>query len=343
MAQIRVLLVDDSPVFLGAMQGAFGKDPDLHVVGTASNGEDALGVVASLRPDVIICDIEMPKMSGIEFLKRLLPKYPVPVVVVSSAPGMTLTALSNGAVDFISKPTANEPRGEFFASVITTIKTAAASNIKAKTAMRTPPGAGAPAPTLLGAPKDVVVAIGASTGGTDAILEVVRKLPANFPGVVATQHMPPGFTTMYAERLNRECKIQVSEAKDGQRLEQGQMLLAAGEKQMRLMKDSKGYFVSSKQGPKVNGHSPSVEVLFDSVAEVARARSVGVILTGMGGDGAEGLLHMRKAGAYTLGQDRDSSVVYGMPMVAFNRGAVVKQLPLDRIADELIRHVGSMR
>lgn len=343
MAQVRVMLVDDSPVFLGALQAAVGKDPDVTVVGTARNGQDALNAVGGLRPDVIVCDVEMPKMSGIEFLKRLLPKYPIPVVVISGTPGMTLTALSNGAVDFIAKPSATEPRSEFFARVLTTIKTAAASNIKAKTAMRMPPGPVGPKPTLLSAPKDVVVAIGASTGGTDAILEVVRGLPANFPAVVATQHMPSGFTAMYAERLNRECKIQVSEAKDGQRLSQGQMILAAGDKQMRLAKDANGFYVSSKSGPKVNGHSPSVEVLFDSVAEVAKGRAVGIILTGMGGDGAEGLLHMRKAGAFTIGQDKESSVVYGMPMVAFNRGAVVKQVPLGEITDELVRHVGAMR
>lgn len=343
MAQIRVMLVDDSPVFLGAMQAAVGRDPGVVVVGTASNGEDALNAVPGLKPDVIICDVEMPKMSGIEFLKRLLPKYPIPVVVISGTPGMTLTALSNGAVDFIVKPSATEPRNEFFARILTTIKTAAQSNIKAKMAMQAPAQHAGSAPTLLGTPKDVVVAIGASTGGTDAILEVVRGLPANFPGVVATQHMPPGFTAMYAERLNRECKMQVSEAKDGQRLVAGQMLLAAGEKQMKLLKDANGYFVSCKPGPKVNGHAPSVEVLFNSVAEVAKNRAVGVILTGMGGDGAEGLLHMRRAGAYTIGQDKESSVVYGMPMVAFNKGAVVKQLPLDRITDELIRHVNGMR
>ncbi len=342
MPPIRVMLVDDSPVFLGAMQAAIARDPDLAVAGTANNGQEALNAVRGLAPDVIICDIEMPKMSGIEFLKALLPQYQVPVVVISGAPGVTLTALSAGAVDFIAKPSPTEPRNEFFARVLTTIKTAAGSNIKAKMAGR-PAARPAGISSLASSPNDVVVAIGASTGGTDAILSVVRSLPANFPPVVATQHMPPGFTAMYAQRLDRECKLSVSEAKDGQRVEKGQMILAAGDKQMRLMRDASGYFVSSRQGAKVNGHIPSVEVLFDSVAETAGRRAVGVILTGMGGDGADALLRMRQAGAYTIGQDKESSVVYGMPMVAFNKGAVARQLPLDKIGDELVRHVNGMR
>lgn len=342
MALIRVMLVDDSPLFLGAMKAAISKDPSMMVVGTANDGQQALEAVPDLRPDVIICDVQMPKMSGIEFLKRLLPQYPVPVVVISSTPGVTLTALSNGAVDFIPKPSADEPRALFLKRIIDTIKTAAASNIAAKMRSRAPAKPFAPSPppaALVRAPGDFVVAIGASTGGTDAILAVVRNLPANFPGIVATQHMPPGFTGMYASRLDKECNIRVFEAKDGQRLGQGQMLLAPGDRQMKLMKDASGYYVTARQGPRVNGHIPSVEVLFESVAEATKGRSAGVILTGMGGDGAEGLLKMRMAGAYTIGQDKESSVVYGMPMVAFNKGAVTKQLPLDMITDELIRHV----
>lgn len=346
MAQVRVMLVDDSPLFLGALKAAISKDPSMMVVGTASNGQQALDTVPGLRPDVIICDVQMPKMSGIEFLKRLLPKHPVPVVVISSTPGVTLTALSNGAVDFIPKPAADEPRDLFFRRVIDTVKTAAASNISAKMRGRATAKPEAPPPmpaALARTPSDYVVAIGASTGGTDAILAVVRNLPANFPGIVATQHMPPGFTAMYANRLDKECNIRVFEAKDGQRLETGTMLLAPGDRQMKLMKDANGYYVTARPGEKVNGHMPSVEVLFNSVAEATRGRSAGVILTGMGGDGAEGLLKMRRTGSYTIGQDKESSVVYGMPMVAFNKGAVAKQLPLDKITDELIRYVSKMQ
>ncbi|MDL2252580.1 chemotaxis-specific protein-glutamate methyltransferase CheB [Ruminococcaceae bacterium OttesenSCG-928-I18] len=343
MKQIRVMLVDDSPVFISILESAIEKEPNMQVAGKANNGLDALDMALKLKPDVIICDVQMPKMSGIEFLKRLLQKYQVPVVVVSSTPGVTLTALNNGAVDFIAKPAATEPRAEFIQRVITTINTAASSNMGAKMAVRKeqkPPSAAGP---LLRAPSDFVVAIGASTGGTDAILAVVRDLPENFPGTVVTQHMPAGFTAMYAARLNKECKMKVDEAKDGMRLQPGQIILAAGEHQMRLLRDSQGFFVSSKKGPKVNGHIPSVEVLFESVADVAKNRSIGVILTGMGADGADGLLTMRKAGAFTIGQDQKTSVVYGMPMMAFNKGAVTKQMPLDQITAELIRQVNAVR
>ena len=343
MKKIRVMLVDDSPVFISILESTIEKEPNMTVDGKANNGLDALDMALKLKPDVIICDVQMPKMSGIEFLKRLLQKYQVPVVVISSTPGVTLTALNNGAVDFIPKPAPTEPRADFLQRVVSTINTAASSNMGAKMAVRKEEIKPPPTGSLLKTPKDFVVAIGASTGGTDAILAVVRDLPENFPGTVITQHMPAGFTAMYAERLNKECKMKVSEAKDGMRLETGQIILAAGEHQLKLLRDAKGFFVSSKKGGKVNGHIPSVEVLFESVADVAKSRAVGVILTGMGADGADGLLTMRKAGAYTIGQDKNTSVVYGMPMMAFNKGAVTKQLPLDQITNDLIRQVNSVR
>ncbi len=340
--QIKVMLVDDSPVFISILESAIAKEANMSVISKCTNGLDALEAAPKLRPDVIICDVQMPKMSGIEFLRRLLPLYQVPVVVVSSTPGVTLTALNNGAVDFIPKPQADEPRVEFLKRVIGTINVAANSNMGAKMAVRTEAQPAMAAP-LLKAPADFVVAIGASTGGTDAILAVVRNLPANFPGTVITQHMPAGFTSMYAARLDKECKMKVAEASDGMRLSTGQIILAAGEHQMRLLKDSQGFFVSSRREGKVNGHCPSVEVLFESVAVAAGRRSLGVILTGMGGDGADGLLQMRKAGAFTIGQDQKTSVVYGMPMVAFNKGAVAKQMPLEQIGGELIRQINGIR
>ncbi len=345
MKQIRVMLVDDSPVFIGALEAVIAKEPNMTVAAKFSNGLDALEGVENARPDVILCDVQMPKLSGIDFLKRLLPRHQIPVVVVSSTPGITLTALSNGAVDFIPKPTATESRVDFFKRVVATINTAATSNMGAKLASSgqapTHPDAGRG--ILLRTPLNYAVAIGASTGGTDAILAVVRDLPPNFPGTVITQHMPAGFTAMYAQRLNKECRMKVAEAVDGMRLQTGQIILAAGEHQLRLLKDSQGFYVSSKQGPKVNGHCPSVEVLFESVAVAAGRRAMGVILTGMGGDGAEGLLQMRNAGAYTIGQDQKTSVVYGMPMVAFNKGAVTKQLPLDQIGPEMLRQVNGVQ
>lgn len=346
---IRVMLIDDSPLFLGVMQHAIDSDPQMQVACTARNGQEGLDKVGLCKPDVIVCDVQMPKMSGIEFLQNLLPKYPLPVVVISSTPGITLSALQNGAVDFIPKPAPGEDKNDFFMRLRLTIRTAASANIKAKLAMRNRPAPvnAAATPRVafnpLAGGNNMVIAIGASTGGTDAILEVVRLFPANFPGVVITQHMPAGFTAMYAERLNKECKMQVSEAKDGQRLERGQIILAAGEHQMKLERDTAGYYVTSRRGEKVSGHIPSVDVLFDSVARTAKNRAVGIILTGMGGDGSDGLLKMRQAGAYTIGQDKETCVVYGMPMVAFNKGAVQKQLPLQMIAGEVMRYLNGVK
>lgn len=341
MPPIRVMLVDDSPLFVRAMQAEVEKQPNFVLAGTASNGQEALDRLEQARPDVIVCDVQMPRMDGIEFLKALLGRQRIPVVVISGTPGVTLTALANGAVDFIPKPASSEDREAFFKRMITTIWVAASSNVGAKAAFR----GQAPHPNLkLAAPHaDYVVAIGASTGGTDAILEVIRDLPTDFPPTLITQHMPAGFTTMYAERLNRECKAQVREVEDGDRLEPGLMLLARGDQHLRLARDARGLFASSKTGEKVSGHMPSVDVLFDSVARTLGPKGVGVILTGMGSDGATGLLRMRKGGAYTIGQDEASSVVYGMPRAAFERGAVATQLPLDDIPSQLVSHINKPR
>ncbi len=346
MAQVRVMLVDDSPLFVASMKAVIDKVAGLSVAGTASNGQEALNMVSAVRPDVIVCDVQMPQMTGIEFLKALLPKHKIPVVVISGTPGVTLSALANGAVDFIPKPAASEPSDAFFKRMLTAIQVAAQANVGAKMAQSNPREQAARANlgnTVGRAPLDAVVAIGASTGGTEAIATVVESLPPDCPPVVITQHMPAGFTAMYAQRLNRECKMQVKEARDGDRLKTGLIILAAGDNHLRLAKDTQGYFVTSKNGIRVNGHVPSVDVLFESVADVAASRAVGVILTGMGGDGAEGLLKMRKAGALTIGQDQATSVVYGMPMMAFNKGAVMKQLPLGSIAEQIVMNLNTMR
>ena len=343
--KVRVLVVDDSIMFRTVLSSRLSADSMLDIVGTASDADDAMKKIEELSPDVLTLDVEMPKMNGIQFLKKLMPIRPMPVVVVSSAPISALDALDAGAVDFVKKPLVNSPEEltSFIRELVVKIKIGSIAKVGQKSA----------APTLTAMPKhniaftrsvdNMVIAIGASTGGTEAILEVVRDLPPTTPGIVIVQHMPAGFTKMYAERLDKHCKMQVKEAEDGDRVETGKIIIGAGEFHLRLAKDARGYYVTSKRGDKVSGHCPSVDVLFDSVAETAKNRALGVILTGMGSDGAKGMLAMRKAGAYTIGQDKDSCIVYGMPMVAFNIGGVMKQAPLTEIDNEIERHLNSLK
>jgi two-component system chemotaxis response regulator CheB len=275
-------------------------------------------------------------MNGIEFLKKLMPQYPLPVIVVSSVSQNVLDALDAGAVEFVTKPNVTRPGGmaSFVNELIIKIKIASTAKVGNRKSDYTPsrPVTNQGIDTM-----SKIIAIGASTGGTDAIHTVISGLPRDMPPIVIVQHMPPVFTKLYAERLNNTCELEVKEAEDGDALKPGRVLIAPGNFQMRLAKRGTGFIVKCTQEEKVSGHCPSVDVLFDSVADVAGKQSIGVILTGMGRDGANGLLKMKKTGAYTIGQDEKSSVVYGMPMVAFNIGAVEKQLPLDRIADEIIR------
>lgn len=355
--KIRLLIVDDSVFFRKALTEALASDPRIQVIGSAVDAMDAMEKIKALKPDVATLDVEMPKLNGIDFLKQLMPVNPLPVVVVSSAPIRVLDALSAGAVEFVRKPEIKGPDGmrRFMSELTVKIHIAAAAKVAKRAPVRAPAAASAAgtaaapaAPAATRAPLTLrrsfgadapVIAIGASTGGTEAILEVVRDLPANTPGVVIVQHMPPVFTKMYAQRLDRICKMSVKEAEPGDRVEQGRIIIGAGEYHLRLAKDPKGYYVRSEQGPKVSGHCPSVDVLFDSVAETAKGNAMGVILTGMGADGAKGLLKMRQAGAYTVGQDKETCVVYGMPMVAFNNGAVQKQFPLGEMGAEIVRYL----
>jgi two-component system chemotaxis response regulator CheB len=348
MSNIKVLIVDDSVLFREALARELRKDPYIVVVGTASDPFDARDKIIALKPDVMTLDVELPKMNGIEFLRRLLPQYPFPVIVSSSLADAVFDAIDAGAVDFVAKPAAGAGMMEAYAAdMIAKVKIAADINVadKFKTASRARP---APRPqpipvagkTLLRAvrpsDKDRLIAIGASTGGTEAIFNVLTKLPADIPGTVMVQHMPGGFTKLYAERLNKACAFEVREAEDNDLVTPGLALLApGGDYQMKLVKGPKGYAVKLIDTEKVSGHKPSVDFLFDSVADAAGSKAIGVILTGMGADGAKGLLKMRARGAYTIGQDPGSCVVYGMPMVAYNTGAVVKQLPLDQIAQEI--------
>lgn len=339
LSKIKVLIVDDSILFRQTLERELANDLNINVVGTAMDAEDAMKKIQSLKPDVLTLDIEMPKINGLDFLKQLLPNDPIPVVVVTSQPIQAFNALDAGAVDFVKKPQATSfaDLHGFFNELTIKIKIASTARLVKKHLINAPQFSHISFHT--DQKNHPIIAIGASTGGTDAILSVLRDLPPSTPGILVVQHMPPVFTNMYAERLNKLCRIHVREAKHLDRVAAGTALIAAGDYHMRLAKDSKGYYVKSEQGAKVSGHCPSVDVLFNSVAEVAKSNAIGIILTGMGADGAQGLAKMRSAGAYTIGQDKESCVVYGMPMVAYNKGGVVKQLPLDKISSEIIHQL----
>lgn len=341
LRKIRTLIVDDSIFFRNTLEQHLINDPQIEVVGTAVDAMDAMEKIRVLNPDVVTMDVEMPKMNGIDFLKKLMPTHPVPVVVVSSLPINAFDALDAGAVDFVKKPDMSSPSDmkNFINELTIKIKIASTASVGRKKIAPEPPLV----PTLTASVDNIVIAIGASTGGTEAILSVVRELPASTPGIIVVQHMPPVFTNMYAQRLDKICKMAVKEASNNDRVERGHILIAAGDAHLRLAKDMRGFYVKCAPGEKVSGHCPSVDVMFDSVASIAGKNSLGVILTGMGADGANGLLQMRKKGAYTIGQDKESCVVYGMPMVAFNIGGVTRQLPLDKISNEIIRYLNTRK
>ncbi len=332
MRPIRVLIVEDSIVFRELLVQNLSRDPAIQVVGTAKDPFEARDAIIEYKPDVMTLDVELPRMNGIEFLRKLMPQYPLPVVVISSLSDKVFDALNAGAVDFVAKPTVTGRaqledfiRNELMVK-IKIASTARISNIK-KTVMLNEQQ------SLSVKGNNLIVAIGASTGGTEAIFSVAKDFGTDIPGIVVVQHMPPGFTGMYAKRLDDQCRIQVKEAQTGDRVLPGHMLIApGGDAHMRLVKVNGVYQVEVKQGPRVDGHCPSVDVLFESVARVAGANAVGIILTGMGGDGAKGLLSMRKAGARTIGQDESTCVVYGMPKVAYDLGAVEHQEKLTDIA-----------
>ncbi len=332
MRPIRVLIVEDSIVFRELLVQNLSRDPAIQVVGTAKDPFEARDAIIEYKPDVMTLDVELPRMNGIEFLRKLMPQYPLPVVVISSLSDKVFDALNAGAVDFVAKPTVTGRaqledfiRNELLVK-IKIASTARISNIK-KTVMLNEQQ------SLSVKGNNLIVAIGASTGGTEAIFSVAKDFGTDIPGIVVVQHMPPGFTSMYAKRLDDQCRIQVKEAQTGDRVLPGHMLIApGGDAHMRLVKVNGVYQVEVKQGPRVNGHCPSVDVLFESVARVAGANAVGIILTGMGGDGAKGLLSMRKAGARTIGQDESTCGVYGMPKVAYDLGAVEHQEKLTDIA-----------
>lgn len=349
--KIKVLITDDSLLFRNVLKKELSKDSGIEVAGMAVDPMDAMEKIRELSPDIVTLDIEMPKMDGLTFIKKLMAEEPVKVVLVSSMNISVFDALHSGAVDFVKKPDMSSGNElQFFINeLVTKIKIASIAKLVTDKSLKKEEAPKEEKPTsvkgktelarLIKSPAKKIIAIGASTGGTEATLKILKDLPGDIPGILVTQHMPVGFTKMYSDRLNKVCSMEVREAADGDRIERGLALIAPGDRHMRLMKDQKGYYVTCRAGDKVSGHCPSVDVLFDSVAEAAGKNAVGIILTGMGRDGAQGLLNMKKAGAYTIGQDEKSSVVYGMPMVAYNIGAVQVQASIENIADILIRHL----
>ncbi len=334
----KVLIVDDSAFFCAALEKELSKFPKIKVVGTAGNPYEARDKILQLRPDILTLDVEMPKMDGIKFLWKLIPQYPIPCVVVTSIKEYEEEALKAGAVDFVTKPRDGETLESFASRLAAKLTAAAKVRVVPKKAVTVRRNIIARKPVQTGIFSDRIIALGASTGGTDALESVLKEFPEDCPPIVIVQHMPPVFTKMYAERLDKSCRMHVIEASDGDRLKQGLCIIAAGDKHMRLKKDVNGYYVSCAEEPKVSGHCPSVDVLFESVAEAAGKDAVAAILTGMGADGAKGMKKLHDSGAYTIGQDKDSCVVYGMPMEAYNLGAVDEQLPLDRIGQALLYH-----
>ena len=372
------MIVDDSIVFRSWLIQNLGADPRFEVVGYAVNALDAKNKLPILNPDIMTLDIEMPGMTGLEFLKEVLPTHPVPVILVSSLNVKVFDALAAGAIDFVRKPSTDIGGKEAFLATLKSklsiganarvrlpanlsVLSKGSSSPAASTSYGAAPSATLHAASVTAASQGVsssasganrvpfmnsnvdLIAIGASTGGTEAILEVVRQFPARMPGIVITQHMPPGFTAMYAERLNRICKLEVKEAAHGDKVQPGLILLAPGGLQMRVVRLGSGYSVTCTNEAKVSGHRPSVDVLFDSVAANVKSRAIGVILTGMGADGAMGMLRMRKAGAYTIGQDRETCVVYGMPMEAYKIGGVCQQAALSTIPQVVLAQLAKAK
>lgn len=328
--KIRVLVIDDSLLFREAVARGISNDMGIEVVGTASDPFEARDKIIELEPDILTLDIEMPKMNGIEFLKRLMPQYPMPVVVVSALSENVFEALNAGAVDFVTKPSSRTPNGMegFINELIVKIKISSMANVGIHKNIISNQQINVSNKIVA---KDYIIAIGASTGGTEAIFEIIHAFPKDMPGIIIVQHMPPVFTRMYAQRLNASCKMEVKEAESGDQIIGGRVLIAPGDKHMKVVKKQGSYIVECFEGEKVNGHRPAVDVLFDSVADTIGKSAIGIILTGMGYDGAKGLLKMKQKGAITIGQDEKSCIVYGMPKVAYDIGGVQKQIPLRNI------------
>jgi len=344
---IKTLIVDDSAIVRKILSEALSGEPDIEVVGTAPDPYVARDKILTLQPDVLTLDIEMPRMDGLTFLRKLMQYHPMPVIVISSLGQASckaaLDALESGAVEVLAKPGGPYSVGELRLVLANKIRAAAAARIRtraARPAERPPAPAHVVARPALAAPgawdPSLVVAIGASTGGTEAIADVLVHLPEQFPPLLVTQHIPANFSRAFAERLNRICQMEVREAVDGDDLRPGLALVAPGDFHMLLRKRPGGYCVSVKDGPRVCYQRPSVDVMFQSVVEAAGAKAVGVLLTGMGSDGAAGMLQLKRAGATTIAQDEATCVVFGMPREAIRLGAVDHIQPLPAIAGSIL-------
>lgn len=341
--KIKVLVIDDSMMFRRVISKRLGEDPEIDVVGTAKDSYDARDKILQLKPDVITLDIEMPGINGIEFLKILMNQHPIPAIVISGADSKCFEAIAAGAVGFVEKPTAST-MNEFAIELASKIKEASVAKLRrdkySKKVSKPLVSNSRPINTNITSNNDSqIIAIGASMGGVEAISRLLKELPTGLPGIVITQHMPPVFTQKYAERLNRECQINVSEAKDGDIVLSGHAYIAPGGLHMGIVKKNNKYVIQVKKGEKISGHCPSVDYLFESVARAAKDKSIATILTGMGSDGARGLLEIRKSGGYTIGQNKHSCVVYGMPMAAMNIGAVIKETSLDMIPNAILNQL----
>jgi two-component system chemotaxis response regulator CheB len=357
MAKIKVLLIDDSAVVRQVNKETLEREPDIEVLAAAADPLYALEKMRLAWPDVIVTDIEMPRMDGITFLKKIMAEHPTPTIICSSlaekGAAATMEALAAGALSIITKPKMGVKQflQESGDDIVSAVRAAARANMRRVTPGSTVPtnlrpkltadamlAAQAASTRAMANTTDKVIAIGTSTGGTQALEAVLTKLPGTATGIVIVQHMPEKFTAMFAERLNGLCAMEVREAKDGDRVLPGRALIAPGGRHMMLKRSGAQYYVEVADGPVVNRHKPSVDVLFRSVAQVAGRNALGVIMTGMGDDGARGMKEMHEAGAQTVAEDESTCVVFGMPKVAIDMGGVDKIVPLDRIPLEIIAY-----
>ncbi|MEJ5253675.1 MAG: chemotaxis response regulator protein-glutamate methylesterase [Chthonomonadetes bacterium] len=338
---VRVLIVDDSVVIRQLLKDILSRDSEIEVVGTATDPIDAYDKIVQLKPDVLTLDVEMPRMDGITFLSKLMRTHPMPVVMVSTltrqGSEVTLKALEIGAVDFIAKPTESIFTGMSALSheIVMKVKTAARARVRTAHTEAVTPVASPPL-AKRGQCTAHLIAIGASTGGPEAIRQVLQGLPAEVPPIVIVQHMPPVFTRSFAERLDKLCTVRVKEAEDGDLLEPGHAYIAPGDYHLQVSRNGSQYRARVVQTEPVNRHRPSVDVLFDSVAQTSGSAAVGVLLTGMGADGARGMKKMRDAGACTIAQDEQTCVVFGMPREAIALGGAEFVLPLPQIAHKVV-------